>query len=186
MLQNFRNRHLVYFSLTNAAFVVASDICLMFDANWGSTRIPSDAAIRIYFPVATVLLMEDVLDGCSIALWQHPTPRSRHFWMFAFYIGLWFFIFMTLILGTDKLTSHMRIIALIMSLLFGVVMAAVAIKSKLSSKTAIAPLRACYNLENQPTTICTLPCRFYYISHFYGCYHCSQHDRTHTIRREKP
>ena len=150
MLQNFRNRHLVYFSLTNAAFVVASDICLMFDANWGSTRIPSDAAIRIYFPVATVLLMEDVLDGCSIALWQHPTPRSRHFWMFAFYLGLWFFILITLILWVDTFASHMGVITLIISLLFGVFMAALAIKSKLSSKTTIAPLKARYNLE-KPT-----------------------------------
>ena len=102
----------------------------MFDANWGSTRIPSDAAIRIYFPVATVLLMEDVLDGCSIALWQHPTPRSHHFWMFAFYMGLWFFILMTLILWIDTFASHMGVIGLIISLLFGVIMAALAIKSK--------------------------------------------------------
>ena len=151
MLQNFRDRHPVYFSLTHAAFVTSVGYyCLMFDADWDSTQMPSDAAIRICFLAATVLLMEDVLDGCSIALWQHPTPSSRHFWMFAFYMRLWFFIFMTLILGTDKFPSHRRIIALIMSLLFGVVMAAVAIKSKLSSKIAIAPLKARYNLE-KPT-----------------------------------
>ena len=99
MLQNFRDRHPVYFSLTHAAFVASVGYyCLMFDADWDSTQMPSDAAIRICFLAATVLLMEDVLDGCSIALSQHLTPRSRHFWMFAFYLGLWFFILMTLIL----------------------------------------------------------------------------------------
>jgi len=91
--------------------------------------------------------MEDVLNGCSIALSQHPTPRSRHFWMFAFYLGLWFFILMTLILWIDTFASHMGVIGLIISLLFGVFMAALAIKSKLSSKTTIAPLKARYNLE---------------------------------------
>ena len=54
---------------------------------------------------------------------------------------------MTLMLWIDTFASHMRIIALIISLLFGVGMAAVAIKSKLSSKTAIAPFRARYDLE---------------------------------------
>ncbi len=151
MLQNFRDRHPVYFSLTHAAFVTSVGYyCLMFDADWDSTRMPSNTAIRIYFLAATVLLMEDVLDGCSIALSQHPTPRSRHFWMFAFYLGLWFFILITLILRVDTFASHMGVIGLIISLLFGVVMAAVAIKSKLSSKTTIAPLRARYDLE-KPT-----------------------------------
>ena len=70
--------------------------------------------------------------------------------MFAFYMGLWFFISMTLMLWIDMFASHLRIIALIISLLFGVVMAAVAIKSKLSSKTTIARLRARYDLE-KPT-----------------------------------
>ena len=79
-----------------------------------------------------------------------PTPRSRHFWMFAFYLGLWFFILMTLILWIDTFASHMGVIGLIISLLFGVFMAALAIKSKLSSKTTIAPLKARYNLE-KPT-----------------------------------
>ena len=151
MLQNFRDRHPVYFSLTHAAFVTSVGYyCLMFDADWDSTRMPSIAAIRICFLIATVLLMEDVLDGCSIALSQHPTPRSRHFWMFAFYLGLWFFILITLILRVDTFASHMGVIGLIISLLFGVFMAALAIKSKLSSKTTIAPLKARYNLE-KPT-----------------------------------
>ena len=151
MLQNFRDRHPVYFSLTHAAFVTSVGYyCLMFDADWDSTRMPSNTAIRIYFLAATVLLMEDVLDGCSIALSQHPTPRSRHFWVFAFYLGLWFFILMTLILWIDTFASHMGVIGLIISLLFGVFMAALAIKSKLSSKTTIAPLKARYNLE-KPT-----------------------------------
>ena len=151
MLQNFRDRHPVYFSLISAAFAAGFGyLCLMFGADWDSTRMPSDAAIRICFLAATGLLTEDVIDGCSIALWQHPTPRSRHFWMFAFYMGLWFFIWMTLILWTDTFASHLHIIALIISLLFGVVMAAVAIKSKLSSKTTIARLRARYDLE-KPT-----------------------------------
>ena len=70
--------------------------------------------------------------------------------MFAFYMGLWFFISMTLMLWIDTFASHLRIIALIISLLFGVVMAAVAIKSKLSSKTTIARLKARYDLE-KPT-----------------------------------
>ena len=149
MLQNFRDRHPVYFSLTHAAFVAGFGyLFLMF--KWDSTRMPSDAAIRICFLIATVLLMEDVLDGCSIALWQHPTPRSHHFWMFAFYMGLWFFILMTLILWIDTFASHMGGMTLIISLLFGVFMAASAIKSKLSSKTTIAPLKARYNLE-KPT-----------------------------------
>ena len=65
-------------------------------------------------------------------------------------MGLWFFISMTLILWIDTFASHMGVIALIISLLFGVVMAAVAIKSKLSSKTTIARLRARYDLE-KPT-----------------------------------
>ena len=65
-------------------------------------------------------------------------------------MGLWFFISMTLMLWIDTFASHLRIIALIISLLFGVVMAAVAIKSKLSSKTTIARLRARYDLE-KPT-----------------------------------
>ena len=151
MLQNFRDRHPVYFSLTHAAFVASVGYyCLMFDADWDSTRMPSDAAIRICFLAATVLLMEDVLNGCSIALSQHPTPRSRHFWMFAFYLGLWFFILITLILRVDTFASHMGVIGLIISLLFGVFMAASAKKSKLSSKTTIAPLKARYNLE-KPT-----------------------------------
>ena len=70
--------------------------------------------------------------------------------MFAFYMGLWFFISMTLMLWIDTFASHLRIIALIISLLFVVVMAAVAIKSKLSSKTTIARLKARYDLE-KPT-----------------------------------
>jgi len=70
--------------------------------------------------------------------------------MFAFYMGLWFFILMTLILWIDTFVSHMGVIAFIISLSFGVVMAAVAIKSKLSSKTTISPLRARYHLE-KPT-----------------------------------
>ena len=65
-------------------------------------------------------------------------------------MGLWFFISMTLMLWIDTFASHLRIIALIISLLFGVVMAAVAIKSKLSSKTTIARLKARYDLE-KPT-----------------------------------
>jgi len=151
MLQNFRDRHPVYFSLISAAFAAGFGyLCLMFGAGWDSTRMPSDAAIRICFLAATLLLMEDVLDGCSIALSQHPTPRSRHFWMFAFYLGLWFFILITLILRVDTFASHMGVIGLIISLLFGVFMAALAIKSKLSSKTTIAPLKARYNLE-KPT-----------------------------------
>ena len=151
MLQNFRDRHPVYFSLTHAAFAAGFGyLCFMFGTDWDSTRMPSDAAIRICFLAATVLLMEDVLDGCSIALSQHPTPRSRHFWMFAFYLGLWFFILITLILRVDAFASHMGVIGLIISLLFGVFMAALAIKSKLSSKTTIAPLKARYNLE-KPT-----------------------------------
>ena len=151
MRQNFRDRHPVYFSLTHAAFVTSVGYyCLMFDADWDSTQMPSNAAIRICFLAATLLLMEDVLDGCSIALSQHPTPRSRHFWMFAFYLGLWFFILITLILRVDTFASHMGVIGLIISLLFGVFMAALAIKSKLSSKTTIAPLKARYNLE-KPT-----------------------------------
>jgi len=151
MLQNFRDRHPVYFSLISAAFAAGFGyLCLMFGAGWDSTRMPSDAAIRICFLAATGLLMEDVIDGCSIALSQHPTPRSRHFWMFAFYLGLWFFILITLILRVDTFASHMGVIGLIISLLFGVFMAALAIKSKLSSKTTIAPLKARYNLE-KPT-----------------------------------
>ena len=70
--------------------------------------------------------------------------------MFAFYLGLWFFILITLILRVDTFASHMGVIGLIISLLFGVFMAALAIKSKLSSKTTIAPLKARYNLE-KPT-----------------------------------
>ena len=112
--------------------------------------MPSNAAIRICFLIATVLLMEDVLNGCSIALSHHPTPSSHHFWMFAFYMGLWYFILITLILWVDTFASHMGVIALIISLLFGVFMAALAIKSKWSSKTTIAPLKARYNLE-KPT-----------------------------------
>ena len=65
-------------------------------------------------------------------------------------MGLWFFILMTLILWIDTFVSHMGVIAFIISLSFGVVMAAVAIKSKLSSKTTIARLRARYDLE-KPT-----------------------------------
>ena len=41
--------------------------------------MPSDAAIRICFLAATVLLMEDVLNGCSIALSQTPNPTQPPF-----------------------------------------------------------------------------------------------------------
>ena len=50
MLQNFRDRHPVYFSLISAAFAAGFGyLFLMFGADWDSTRMPSDAAIRICF-----------------------------------------------------------------------------------------------------------------------------------------
>ena len=57
---------------------------------------------------------------------------------------------MTLILWVDTFVSHMDVIRLIISLLFGVFMAASAIKRKLSSKTKIEQLKARYNLQ-KPT-----------------------------------
>ena len=80
MLQNFRNRYPEHFILISAAFAAGFGyLCLMFGADWDSTRMPSDAAIRICFLAATVLLMEDVLDGCSIALWQHQAHEAALF-----------------------------------------------------------------------------------------------------------
>ncbi|MDG2068290.1 MAG: hypothetical protein P8J84_06785 [Paracoccaceae bacterium] len=79
-----------------------------------------------------------------------PNPTQPPFLDVRFLSGVVVFYMITLILWVDTFVSHMGVIGLIISLLFGVFMAALAIKSKLSSKTTIAPLKARYNLE-KPT-----------------------------------
>ena len=75
-----------------------------------------------------------------------PNPTQPPFLDVRFLSGVMVFY----IDEADTFASHMGVIASIISLLFGVFMAALAIKSKLSSKTTIAPLKARYNLE-KPT-----------------------------------
>ena len=64
-------------------------------------------------PCGSTQPREATIFGCSLFIW-----------------GCGFFKLMTLILWIDTFASHMGVIGLIISLLFGVIMAALAIKSK--------------------------------------------------------